>query len=167
MILKSVRYAVKINYIATSARSYRSRRRFLGRFFLTQNRVDFTAIWCEDQHPARVWYNFTTHVALKGASQPVDDVPPVGGHPGSSETPFAPARNRLGEAASLVNSIEFRDRIPRNGTAVHCPDLLFHLSAGICVLPRLLAREREKDESGRRIMLESSLRSGYPWADFD
>jgi len=101
-------------------------------------------------------------VTLKGSSQLVDDVPPIGGYPGSPEMPFAPARNRLREAASLVNSIEFRDRIPRNGAAVHCPDLLFHLPTGICVLPSLLAREREKDENGRRITLESSLHSSYP-----
>lgn len=86
----------------------------------------------------------------------MDDVPPVDGHPGSPEMPFAPARNRLREATSLVNSIEFRDRIPRNGAAVHCPDLLFHLPAGICVLPRLLAREREKDENGRRMIICSN-----------
>lgn len=105
-------------------------------------------------------YNSTRDITLrhKGASQLVDDVPPVGGHPGSLETPFAPARNRLGEAASLVNSIEFRDRIPRNGAAVHCPDLLFHLPAGICVLRRGFWHEKE-----RRLRAEGGWCTNRPY----
>lgn len=94
------------------------------------------------------------------------DVPLVSGHPGSPETPFAPAWNRLGETTSLVNSIEFRDRIPRNDAAIHCPDLLFHLSAGICPAEAFGTRKREGWERKEDMMFESSLHSGYPWADF-